>query len=189
MLKLDFLVRNAHRFLVIFLSCAGIAFPTAAWSLSPSGKVIAVVQATTASGPGGNRTCVDAPLNASLFFGQVPACDQMLSCVRPLIAAFTRRGPVWSCADWDQIAYAHFHSAPSGSWFSQSRINDRLPLPVLRSAHIPDTTRMTTALRGRQRIPINATVCHQSPGDPRHFVCKCDSNQHLRLSCHHPRQP
>ena len=108
------------------------------------------------------RTCVDAPLNASFFFGQVPACDQMLSCVRPHSAAFTRRGPVWRCADWDQIAHPHFHSASSGSWFSQSRIYHRLPLPVLRSAHIPDTTRMTTALRGRHRIPINATLCHQS---------------------------
>ena len=134
-------------------------------------------------------TCVDAPLNASFFFGQIPACDQMLSCVRPHNAAFTRRGPVWRCADWVQIAYAHFRSAPSDCWFSQSRINDRLPLPVLRSAHIPDTTRMAAALRGCQRIPINATLCHQGPSDPRHFICKCDRNQHHWLSRQHLLQP
>lgn len=51
----------------------------------------------------------DAPSDASVFFGLVLACDQMRSCVRPRYAAFTRRGPVWSCADRVHIAYARLN--------------------------------------------------------------------------------
>jgi len=55
------------------------------------------------------RTCVDAPLNASSFsdkFGKKKKkkkkkCDQVLTCVQPLDAAWHRR-PVWKCEDQDQ---------------------------------------------------------------------------------------
>ena len=33
------------------------------------------------------KTCVDAPFDASIFFGRLSACGQVLSCVRPLNAA------------------------------------------------------------------------------------------------------
>ncbi len=59
----------------------------------------------------------NAPVDASFFFGQVPACDQMRSCVRPRYAAFTRRGPVWSCADWDHIAHARSMALRPGAGF------------------------------------------------------------------------
>ena len=91
------------------------------------------------------RTCVDAPSDASVFFGQVPACDQMRPCVRPRFAALTRRGPVWSFAGQVHFAYAHLIGAPSGCWFSRPRSDDRMPLPVLLSAHIPDATRPAAA--------------------------------------------
>ena len=90
-------------------------------------------------------TCVDAPSDASVFFGQVPACDQMRSCVRPQFAALTRRGPVWSFAGQVHFAYARLIGAPSGCWLSRPRSDDRMPLPVLRSVHIPDATRPAAA--------------------------------------------
>jgi hypothetical protein len=34
-----------------------------------------------------DRTCVDAPSDASFFFGQIWACGQVLTCVRPRVAA------------------------------------------------------------------------------------------------------
>ncbi len=53
-----------------------------------------------------------------------------------ILALHSCRGPVWRCADRVRIALAgskplHRH------WFSQSRLIDRFPLPVLRPADIP----------------------------------------------------
>ena len=47
--------------------------------------------------------CVDAPVDAKHFLWMVGACGQVLPCVRPLDAAWLRRGPVWRCADRVQI--------------------------------------------------------------------------------------
>lgn len=63
-------------------------------------------------------TCVDAPSNASGIFCWLRACGQVLTCVRPLDAAVTRRGPLWKSADQVQYAYAgsicavHFAGSP-----------------------------------------------------------------------------
>ncbi|MCP4823843.1 MAG: OsmC family protein, partial [Shimia sp.] len=55
-----------------------------------------------------HRTCVDAPGNASDFLVWFWQCDRVLTCVRPLIAALTRRGPVWRYEDQVHFAHARF---------------------------------------------------------------------------------
>jgi hypothetical protein len=52
--------------------------------------------------------CVDAPADASEIFGWFMACGQVLTCVRPLRAAVTRRGPLWKSAGWVQYGYARY---------------------------------------------------------------------------------
>ena len=69
------------------------------------------------------QTCVDAPFDASIFFGRLSACGQVLSCVRPLNAArhtpralMEMRGPV-------PYRLRELESSASGSWFSRSRLD------------------------------------------------------------------
>lgn len=57
-------------------------------------------------------TCVDAPADASGIFGRFTAYGQVLTCVRPLYTAVTRRGPLWKSADQIQYAYARFKRRP-----------------------------------------------------------------------------
>ena len=39
--------------------------------------------------------CVDAPGNASVFYGDDGKCGRVPTCVRPLVAAIGCRGPLW----------------------------------------------------------------------------------------------
>ena len=58
-----------------------------------------------------------------------------------------------------------------GCWFSRPRLVDRLPLPVLRPAHIPDGSPHIAALSGGGGSPVSLFFRHQRPDDARHSVC------------------
>src|SRR5258708_145919 len=76
-------------------------------------------------------TCVDAPADASGIFGWFKACGQVLTCVRPLHAAVTRRGPLWKSAGRVQHGYVRYERC-SLFWFSRPRLLDRLPINLPR---------------------------------------------------------
>ena len=76
-----------------------------------------------------------------------------------------------------------------GCWFSRPRLVDRLPLPVLRPAHIPDGSPHIAALSGGGGSPVSLLFRHQRPDDARHSVGQCHRDEHLRLACQHPGEP
>ena len=55
--------------------------------------------------------CVDAPMDASIFFERIGACGLVLSCVRPLDCGDSpAAGPVWRCADRVHIGSASWNA-------------------------------------------------------------------------------
>ncbi len=81
-------------------------------------------------------SCMDAPSNAITSFGHAGQCDQVPSCIRPLDAASQRAAGQYGDTRTRSNSVFRALSPDSGSWFSRPRLNDRLPLPVLRPAHI-----------------------------------------------------
>jgi hypothetical protein len=73
-------------------------------------------------------TCVDAPIGARGIFWIGAARSRVLTCVRPLLQLFTRRGPVWEFAERVQITAACFKHVVA-NWFSRSRLADRCAIP------------------------------------------------------------
>ena len=65
-----------------------------------------------------------------------------------------------------------------GCWFSRPRLVDRLPLPVLRPAHIPDGSPHIAALSGGGGSPASLLFRHQRPDDARHSVGQCHRDEH-----------
>lgn len=88
---------------------------------------------------GPDRTCVDAPLDASSF-SVVRACDQVRSCVRPHAAAFNAAGPYGDLRT-GTISLTRARGASSVVLVRPIPSRDRLPVRILRPAHIPDGTR------------------------------------------------
>ena len=81
---------------------------------------------------------MDAPMKASFFFARLGKCGQVLSSIRPVRAAMK-----WPLACMEirrpgPYRLRELHSSPFSYWFSRPRLVDRLPLPVLRPAHIPN---------------------------------------------------
>ena len=66
------------------------------------------------------------PVDASRICHRLRACGQVLTCVRPQLRRSTCRGPLWKSADRVHYAYARSRRH-SVSWFSRSRLLDRLP--------------------------------------------------------------
>ena len=64
------------------------------------------------------RTCVDAPLNASIFFEQIKACGQVQSCVRPHNAAFHVPRARMEIRRSGPNRLRALEGASSGYWFS-----------------------------------------------------------------------
>ena len=75
-----------------------------------------------------------------------------------------------------------------GSWLSRPRLVDRLPLPVLRPARIPDSF-PRFALSGGGGNPVGLLLHRQRPDDTRHPVGQHHRDQHPRLARQHPGQP
>ena len=77
------------------------------------------------------------------------------------------------------------------SWFSRSRLVDRLPLPVLRPGRIPDGyPRFATLSGGFERgSPVDLLLRHQRPDDTRHPVGQRHCDKHPRLARQHPGEP
>ena len=69
------------------------------------------------------RTCVDAPFDASIFFGRLSACGQVLSCVRPLNAARHTPRALMEMRGPGPYRLRELESSASGSWFSRSRLD------------------------------------------------------------------
>ena len=61
----------------------------------------------------------------------------------------------------------------------RSRLIDRLPLPALRPAHIPDVIPIDCSRSGGSRhgIPVGLLLRHQCPDDARHLVGQCHGDQ------------
>ena len=94
-----------------------------------------------------------------------------------------RRWPVWRCADRDQNRMGGLESAAYRHWLSRSRLVDRLPLHVLRPAHIPDDFPLASTSSGRRQCgsvwaglkapriatgcpdPVSLTVCPYTSSD------------------------
>ena len=87
------------------------------------------------------RTCVDAPVDASSFFSRLSKLGQVLSCVRPLDAARHTPRALMEMRGPGPNRLPELESSPFGCWFSRSRLVDRLPLPVLRLPASPTATR------------------------------------------------
>jgi len=63
-------------------------------------------------------TCVDAPLNASIFFEQIKACGQVQSCVRPHNAALYLPRARMEIRGSGPNRLRALEGASSGHWFS-----------------------------------------------------------------------
>ena len=70
-----------------------------------------------------NDACVDAPFDASIFFGRFGACGQVLWCVRPLIAARHTPRALVEMRGPDPYRLRELESSAFGSWFSRSRLD------------------------------------------------------------------
>ena len=84
------------------------------------------------------RTCMDAPKNASVVFGQFGA-RWSGTFVYPAsrLRRFIRRGPVWRCEDRVRIVYASFEALRSCTGFPDPVSMTVCPYFILRPAHIP----------------------------------------------------
>jgi hypothetical protein len=136
------------------------------------------------------RVWTPARMQAKSTYGDEQV-GRVLTCVRPQVAAFKRRGPKWESADQVQHAYTHSR-CPSGRWFSRSRLIDRLSISAVRPAFTRSGGQTKTfppePTSSRCRL-VGAASCHQSPSDAGHPIGECDDDQHWRLSADHPRQP
>ena len=65
-----------------------------------------------------HRACVDAPLNASIFFEQIKACGQVQSCVRPHNAALHMPRARMEIRGSGPNRLRALEGASSGYWFS-----------------------------------------------------------------------
>lgn len=109
-----------------------------------------------------------------------------------IVRLFTRRGPVWRCADRVQIGVARSKRSET-HWFSRPRLIDRLSLPVDWPSHILDDPkrdqRITRGLRLKLGRPLPSSLV------PRRSVL-CGSPMPLRrrdeafsLSCARAKTP
>ena len=81
----------------------------------------------------------NGPVDARVFFGFTHVVRRFR--VSGLVVRqFTRRGPVWRCADRVQIGVARSKRSET-HWFSRSRLIDRLPLPSDWPSHILDDSK------------------------------------------------
>ena len=100
----------------------------------------------------------------------------------------TRRGPVWRCADRVHIAYASSKALDLETGFPDPVSIDRLPLPFLRPARVPDSY-PPGRLSGDGGSPVTLLLRHQRPDDARHPVGQRHGDQHARLARQHPGEP
>ncbi len=113
-------------------------------------------------GGGPRRMCVDAPFDASIF--SVGSAHAVRCCrVSGLsMRHVTRRGPSWRCADRVHIAYASSKALHPEAGFPDPVSIDRLPLPFLRPARVPDSYPLCRSLR-RLREPGNSPSSSSAP--------------------------
>ena len=100
----------------------------------------------------------------------------------------TRRGPSWRCADRVHIAYASSNALHPQTGFPDPVSIDRLPLPFLRPARVPDSY-PPGRLSGGGGSPVTLLLRHQRPDDARHPVGQRHRDQHARLARQHPGKP
>ncbi len=131
------------------------------------------------------------PLNASNFFGHAGQCDQVLSCIRPLDAASQRAAGQYGDTRTRSKSIFRALSPDPHNWFPRPRLNDRLPLPVLRPAHIHHAITSGRSHSGRSRdgVAIAFLLRHQRPGYARHPVGHGHGNQPPRLAGQHAGKP
>ena len=136
-------------------------------------------------------TCVDAPVDASGFFGRLGKFGQVLSCVRPLDAARHTPRALMEMRGPGPNRLSELESSPRKAGFSRSRLVDRLPLPVLRPARIPDSYPRFAILSGgfERGSPVDLPLRRQRPDDARHPVGQRHRDKHPRLARQHPGQP
>ena len=68
-------------------------------------------------------SCVDAPFDASVFFGRLSACGQVLSCVRPLNAARHTPRALMEMRGPGPYRLRELERSASANWFSRSRLD------------------------------------------------------------------
>ena len=141
--------------------------------------------------PGGHGTSMDASLDASFSSNgsvHVVRCSRLSGL---LMRYDTRRWPVWRYADRVQNLPDGLESAIVPYWFSRSRLVDRLPLHVLRPAHIPDDFALASAASGssRRKSAVALSFRHHRPGNARHPVGERYGNQLPGFACQHAGQP
>ena len=69
------------------------------------------------------ESCVDAPFDASVFFGRLSACGQVLSCVRPLNAARHTPRALMEMRGPGPYRLRELERSASANWFSRSRLD------------------------------------------------------------------
>ena len=105
------------------------------------------------------------------------------------VRLFTRRGPVWRCEDRVQYGYARSIDAVRFAWFSQSRLNDRLPIPPFDLLTSSTASQRSCSLSNTCWSSVYSSVGHKCPGDPRNLVGHCHNNQHGWFAQKHALQP
>ena len=75
-----------------------------------------------------HQACVDAPVDASNFFGRIGKFGQVLSCVRPLDAARHTPRALMEMRGSGPNRLRELESSPFGCWFSRPRLVDRFAL-------------------------------------------------------------
>ena len=141
--------------------------------------------------PRHDRTSMDAPFDASFSSNGsvhvVRCCRLSGLLVRQLswpLACMEIRGP-------SPYRLRELRCSPFGCWFSRPRLIDRLPLPVLRPAHIPNSCPPLgfppfARSGGGSVSPIDLLLRRKRPDNARHPVRQRYRDQHPGLACQHP---
>ena len=87
--------------------------------------------------------CVDAPVDASIFRTAWCMRSGAVVCPASRLRRFTGRRACMEIRGSGPYRFRELERSTGSAWFSRPGLVDRLPLPVLRPAHIPDGSRVS----------------------------------------------
>ena len=87
--------------------------------------------------------CVDAPVDASIFRTAWCMRSGAVVCPASRLRRFSGRRACMEIRGSGPYRFRELERSTGSAWFSRPGLVDRLPLPVLRPAHIPDGSRVS----------------------------------------------